>query len=152
MEKHRDLFEILHADHERVGQILSQLRERSDVSDHQNRVTKVSQEIEAHSSAEEAVVYSALEDLDATENLASDSRNEHNEIRLCLSAVSSLETDKDQWERAVIDLETAVRNHVKVEEGELFALMREGLTAEQLGKMASRFTEKKKELMQSLGG
>jgi hemerythrin superfamily protein len=145
MKNDKTLFQVLHKDHAEVTELLRALHDGS--SERREMLfSKVQEELEVHSTAEEACVYPRLEDRPELTKLAVRSEEEHNEIRVSLSAFEGIDTDSEEWEDAFENLRSVVENHVKAEESEIFPKMEEAFDENELEEMKLDFLDTKKRI------
>jgi hemerythrin-like domain-containing protein len=145
MTETADLFEILHSDHEVVSSLLTAIRQGN--SERRAQIfSRLKEELEVHSSAEEACVYSRLMEKTPLIKTVARSEEEHSTIREYLECLEQVAVDSKDWKEAFEDLEETIELHVKKEEGEVFSDMRKLFSVSELDQMKDDFLGTKKKL------
>lgn len=141
-----DFLKTLKLDHELVEELFDAL-EAADADSLEEREAlfkKLRTELFSHSKAEEAVLYTRLEELEEVKSLALESTEEHDVIDYMLSKLEATPVeDTGHWEAEIKVLKEAVEHHVQEEETRMFPRVRELFTAKDLDQMAVRFKEEK---------
>jgi len=150
MSNQKDLFEILHADHEKVNDLLSRLRDTDEPGRARRIFDEVHDELEIHASAEEETLYTRLSVMGKTEELEQEALKEHANIRECLEQMEGLDADDERWAAGVEALVTAVDHHVTEEEGKMFRAMKTLFTPDQLNELKIDFQNAKRILKREM--
>ncbi len=146
MENGKDIFQVLHADHALVSDLIDQLITAGSPDRKRLLFSEIREELECHSSAEEVAIYSKLRTVEMTVDLAVEAEQEHSEIRRCLDRLEDIEYEDENWELGVKQLCEAVGRHVQEEENEIFESMRAYFDEAQLDDMKARFLDAKRDL------
>jgi hemerythrin superfamily protein len=134
-----DITKLIETDHREVEGLFAQFK-----SD-QSRATasKICDELEKHSTAEEKVFYPVVQtDVPEGDELASEARDEHAQAKQLISQVRSTQDD-DGLTQLVTQLEQAITHHVQEEESEMLPKARESLDARRLDELGSQFEDAK---------
>jgi hemerythrin superfamily protein len=108
-------------------------------------------DLTAHSIAEEETVYSRFQNLSDMHRLTNDARQEHEDIRTLLDEISDVMDDREQFLDKIDDLQQMVKNHVYVEENQVFPLIKKNSSEEVLVQMSQDFIEAKKRIQENMG-
>lgn len=146
MENGRDIFQVLHADHSNVSDLIDQLITTQSPDKKRKLFSEIREELESHSSAEELAVYSKLRKVEMTVDLAVEAEHEHSEIRRCLDRLEDIDYEDENWDEGVKQLCESVGRHVQEEENEIFESMRAYFDESQLDEMKASFLAAKKDL------
>jgi hemerythrin superfamily protein len=148
-EQQRDVIEILEHDHREVEQMFAELESlRGASTDEQNTRRKdladqVTIELVRHSVAEEVLVYPQVEEKVSAEE-AEHAREEHAEAEETLARLEKLDADDPGFDDELATLMEEIRHHIRDEEGQMFAHMRQVIDPEELRKLGSRVEAFKK--------
>jgi hemerythrin superfamily protein len=122
-----DVTQILHQDHQHVNELFFQYDALED-DDHAGKnqlVRLIIKELTAHAKVEEELVYPAVRDVAAdSEDLIDEADTEHHVVKFLLSELSEMEAGDDHFDSKVCVLAELVRHHVREEEKEIFAALR----------------------------
>src|SRR3954454_18544434 len=144
-----DVIEILEHDHREVEEMFSELESLrgNDAEDARKRrkdlVEQVTIELVRHSVAEEVLVYPAVADK-ISEEEAQHAREEHAEAEETMAKLEKLDPDDAEFDEQLSTLMDEIRHHIKDEEGEMFAHMRQTFSSDDLEKMGERVEAFKK--------
>src|SRR3954470_18344162 len=145
----RDVIEILVHDHREVEQMFDELESlRGDSSDdaktrRKDLVDQVTIELVRHSVAEEVLVYPQVSEK-ISEEEAKHAREEHAEAEETMARLEKLDPTDAAFDEEMGTLMDEIRHHIKDEEGEMFAHMRETFTQDELREMGTRVEAFKK--------
>lgn len=131
----------LHEDHEKVSQLIRNLRDGGDGSEKTRRdlCGKIKDELEAHTSFEEEVFYPAVrKQSEDAEEQVNEAIEEHNEVEQILQQIENLDPSDDEFSELVEELEDSVAAHVRREEDEIFPIARQALDEEEGERMGQR--------------
>ena len=151
-----DVLEMISEDHEKVRQLLEKMTQTGE------RATKTQSEqfgklmalVQAHSKAEEEVLYPLLlEAEDAREHML-EALEEHHLAEVMLRELQdSLDhPDHERWTAKLSVFRTILEYHIDEEEGETFDYAQDLLSEEQLQDLGETFTSQKRSLEESLSG
>jgi hypothetical protein len=148
-EQQRDVIEILEHDHREVEEMFAELETLRGASTEEARsrrktvTEQVTIELVRHSVAEEVIVYPEVEDKVSAEE-AEHAREEHAEAEETLQRLERLDADDPAFDDELATLMEEIRHHIKDEEGEMFAHMRQVIDADELRKLGARVESFKK--------
>lgn len=141
-DQEKDVVDILVEDHDEVEEMFRELETLS-VSDPavQDRrrllVDQVTIALVRHAVAEEVVVYPAVKER-VSEEQAERAKSEHAEAEKSMKALERLDPEDPSFDQAMRELMAEIRAHVAEEEGEMFPLMRDVMTHEELVKLGGK--------------
>jgi hemerythrin superfamily protein len=145
----RDVIEILEHDHREVEQMFAELESlRGTATDdamsrRKDLADQVTIELVRHSVAEEVLVYPKVEDRVSAEE-AEHAREEHAEAEETLHRLEKLNPDDPAFDDELATLMSEIRHHIKDEEGQMFAHMRQVIADDELRKLGGRVEAFKK--------
>ena len=140
-------FELLKADHDKVGKLLDQIAETTErgVKTREELFTKVKTELDIHAQIEETIFYPALEEADETRDITLEAYEEHRLVKQLLSELESMSKDSEEWTAKFSVLKENVEHHVEEEEGELFPKAKKVLSKEDQETLGTRMEKAKAE-------
>src|SRR4051812_47987253 len=144
-----DVIEILEHDHREVEQMFDELDSlKGDTSEEaksrrKDLVEQVTIELVRHSVAEEVLVYPKVADK-ISEEEADHARKEHAEAEETMAALEKLDPGDSEFESELSSLMDEIRHHIKDEEDEMFAHMRETFSQDELESLGGRVEAFKK--------
>jgi hemerythrin superfamily protein len=139
---HTDLAELIAADHRKVEELFGQL-ERED-GDRRRLVDQVIDELTAHAAAEEQVVYPAIRDMvSGGGQMADHALSEHKSMKQAMTALEQGQPGDSQFETALRNLMSEVRDHVPEEENELLPALRMVIGADKMIELGDVFNQVK---------
>jgi hemerythrin superfamily protein len=140
-------FELLKADHDKVGKLLDQIDETTErgVKTREELFTKVKTELDIHAQIEETIFYPALEEADETRDITLEAYEEHRLVKQLLSELESMSKDSEEWTAKFTVLKENVEHHVEEEEGELFPKAKKVLSKEDQETLGTRMEKAKAE-------
>lgn len=133
------IYDVLTAEHEDVAELLEQLAEEEDPAEREELFAEVRFQLERHAQAEEAVFYDLLRSDDKLRAVADQAQEEHEQVRRTLAELDAMEVDDSRWDETVATLTRLVRQHVEVEERDIFAAVRELIDDDQARTLAETF-------------
>ncbi|MEQ1501933.1 MAG: hemerythrin domain-containing protein [Myxococcota bacterium] len=136
-----ELFELLHADHEEVTELIDELigTRPTDLAGREELWEDLFVGLTAHTQAEEEVVYRRLVAALATRHAAEAAIDEHDRIEDLLAEADGMECDDPEFDPTVRRLRAKIADHVRTEEEELLPAARETVTSDELLRLAQRF-------------
>jgi len=143
--------ELLKADHDVVEELFDEVKS-SEESEHAALFDRIRMELEVHSHIEETIFYPKLED-EGDEQLVDIVREgieEHRQIKMFLTELSSLSEDSEKFEPKLKVLIEDVEHHVEEEEGEMFPLIEDQFDEEVLEQMGAALEAEKKSFKKEL--
>ena len=140
-------FELLKADHDKVGKLLDQIDETTErgTKTREDLFTKVKTELDIHAQIEETIFYPALEEADETRDITLEAYEEHRLVKQLLSELESMSKDSEEWTAKFSVLKENVEHHVEEEEGELFPKAKKVLSKSDQETLGTRLEEAKAE-------
>jgi hemerythrin-like domain-containing protein len=148
-DEQRDVIEILEHDHREVEEMFGELEKLRGATTDEARsrrkelTEQVTIELVRHSVAEEVIVYPKVEDKVSAEE-AEHAREEHAQAEETLQRLEKLDADDPAFDDELATLMEEIRHHIEDEEGEMFAHMREVISADELRSLGSRVEAFKK--------
>jgi hemerythrin-like domain-containing protein len=148
-DQQRDVIEVLEHDHREVEQMFAELESLRGASTDEQKTRRkdladqVTIELVRHSVAEEVLVYPQVEEKVSAEE-AEHAREEHAEAEETLARLEKLDADDPGFDDELATLMEEIRHHIKDEEGQMFAHMRQVIDPEELRKLGSRVEAFKK--------
>jgi hemerythrin superfamily protein len=140
----KGIFALLAQDHREVEDLMKRIENAENEASCMELFAELKSTLLAHSQAEDEVLYSRLDEDEATESLIGEARDEHQSVEDMLEELGEIE-DEDDWMERFQDLKQSVQHHVGEEEGELFAAAREILSDDEIEELGHEFTEIKAE-------
>ncbi len=138
--KDRDIYAVLHQDHERVAGLLARLTKAGD-GDREALLKQIKTELERHNPAEEIVFYPKLKE--AAGDLIDEAIDEHDEAESMLNELESMSPDSEEWTERCTELQHAVQEHIEEEESEIFKVAREVFNEDQARQLGEELTFEK---------
>src|SRR5918911_1257548 len=148
-DEQRDVIEVLEHDHREVEEMFRELESlrgasTEEAKERRKAVTEqVTIELVRHSVAEEVLVYPKVADKISGDE-AKHAREEHAEAEETMARLEKLDPGDPAFDQELSTLMEEIRHHIKDEEGEMFAHMRQTFSADELRKMGSRVEAFKK--------
>ena len=145
MQKKRELFSLIKADHRKVEGIFAKIEKTSEkaVNTREKLYDELQFELRVHSEAEEKAIYPSLKDEEETEEIGYESVEEHGIVKFLLGKLDETPCDSKEWTAQITALKEAVEHHVEEEEDEMFSKMKKAFNKEELEEFAQRFSEVK---------
>ena len=131
--------DLITQDHNTVHRLFLTLEQTADASAQRELVAQIVQELDAHASAEEEVVYPALR---AVSRRIDDAEAAHEHVRMLVAALEAEEPGSPDFVGRALQLKQAVLSHAAEEEGGI--LLEAGrLAPEELEHLAAAMEEAK---------
>ena len=143
-----DILDTLHEEHEEVQELLGKLSESDDAREQKSLLNKVKQALIPHTKAEEATVYDPVAALKA-EKAKIDGAEGYTEHALASATLKQLDTltaNSPEFKASAKVLKELIEHHVKEEERNIWAQVRENFSAEQREQMNRDFLAAKKKV------
>ena len=144
-----DIRDLLRKDHVEALRLAKHMSETNDAASAKNAYKTLRTELTAHSRAEEAVVYAALNKLgvkDATE-MGHEGEVEHGLCDELLTQMARGGADKDTWKAKATVVCELLEHHVEEEHTEMFPLLAKHFSAEERVAMGAKFEARKRTLL-----
>lgn len=113
------IVQVLQAEHRAVEDLLEQLSAEENEAEQSELVKQIKRELMAHSTAEDRVVYAAIEQNQEMAEDIEHARDEHSAIDEALMAVAEADPADADFKEKVQELTKCVQGHVKEEENEI---------------------------------
>ncbi|KUJ68273.1 hemerythrin [Streptomyces albus subsp. albus] len=141
-----DVIAELTADHREVEGVFERIRAARPADPERKRlVDEVTVDLVRHSVAEEEYLYPAVrEHVEDGNALADKELADHQRVERILKDLEGLDADAPSFDGLVDRLMNEVTDHVRDEEGRLFALLRAACSQDQLQKLGDRVRQAKK--------
>jgi hemerythrin-like domain-containing protein len=116
------IFDVLKHDHTRISHLIDQLEETSSeaLRTREDLFRRLRDELDAHSRAEELVLYSRLKRTGPAHDLVMRSVEQHHVVTVLLGELDAMPKTHERWLAKLAVLADGVRTHVELEEDELF--------------------------------
>ncbi len=137
-----DVISAITEDHREVEGLFQQYRTAAAVDEKQAVLDKIRQELAQHAAAEEILVYPAVRRA-AGHDQAEQAIDEHQDIKRVLADLEKLDPADGERDVKVTQLERAVAEHVKEEEGEVLPSLSAKLSQDRLNQMGEMFERMK---------
>lgn len=133
-----DALELLTADHEEVTQLFDDYEQlaTSDADDEtrQELAEQICMMLSVHAAIEEEIFYPAVRESIEDEDLVEEAENEHQQVRDLITQIQSADPADEDYDDQVRALAEAVEHHVREEEDEMFAKVRDSdMDLEEIG-------------------
>jgi hemerythrin superfamily protein len=148
-DQQRDVIEVLEHDHREVEQMFAELESLRGASTDEQKTRRkdladqVTIELVRHSVAEEVLVYPQVEEKVSAEE-AEHAREEHAEAEETLARLEKLDADDPGFDDELATLMEEIRHHIRDEEGQMFAHMRQVIDPDELRTLGARVEAFKK--------
>ena len=137
------IVQVLQTEHRAVEALLEQLAAEEDETEATELVKQIMHELMSHSTAEDRVVYSTIEQNDEMEEDIEHARDEHAGIDEKLMAVVEAQPGNPDFKEKVQELIECVQHHVKEEENEILPKASQFIDTETSRELALLFKKQK---------
>lgn len=134
-------------DHRKVDTIFMEIEKTEDPQKLQEFFGQLYKDLSVHAEAEEQVVYPAVRSY-YTDTQAL--YNEQAEMKQMLAKIKAMSPISADFKAQIKLLKTAVQDHVKQEEGDMFPQIRRNLSEAQMEQMATKFKAAKSTIQQEM--
>jgi hemerythrin-like domain-containing protein len=135
-----DVVDRIEHDHREVEQLFAEFQG----SKSKATATKICDELDKHTKAEDSAVYPVFaEELSAEKGKVKEATDEHKEARQLIGRIRNTD-DSNHLTELMTQLEQAIQHHVKEEETEMLPKARRELPAEELDELGAKFQDAKK--------
>ncbi len=143
-----DILETLELEHDEVQELLIKLTESTSARDQKSLVTRIKKALIPHARAEEKVVYDALMALKEKDAKVDGKEGyiEHGLADQTLRSLDKLKPNTPEFKAAAKVLKELLDHHIKEEESEIWAQVRDNFTHEQRARMERDFQAAKKKV------
>jgi hemerythrin superfamily protein len=136
---------VLTHDHREVEELFDQIEQASDPSERRELTDQVITELVRRSVAEEQYLYpAAREHIPDGDAIVYGEIADHNEVGEALKALEGIDADDPDFMSTFRRMSDDVKQHVREEEDELFPVLREHATAEELQDLGEKVERAKK--------
>ena len=145
-----DVRALLSKDHEEAKALAKQMQEAESMPRRMALLSKLKPALTAHSRAEEKVVYDALlgvRTADESHELADEGYVEHSLVDELLATLASARMSGDRWKAHAKVLYELLDHHVEEEESDIFALLGDHFSRDQLEAMGAQFKRAKADFL-----
>lgn len=139
--------DLIRMDHTKVNTLFMQIQATEDPQKLQEYFGQIYKDLSAHSEAEEQIVYPAVRSYYPD---TQDLYNEQAEMKQMLEQIRSLNPSAPNFKDNIKRLMDAVMHHVRQEENEMFAKIRDNFSDEQQKQMATEFKTAKSKVQEQL--
>jgi len=132
-----DIYEVLKNDHERILQLIMQLKTGDDTTERGRLFELLSITLDEHAQGEEELFYPIVGEEDANDTVVASAEEEHDQMDQLVADLEEIGTRDRRFIERLEDLESVFRAHIDVEEHLLFDLARRELDeadAQRLGR------------------
>jgi hemerythrin superfamily protein len=142
-----NIFKQLSQEHEEVRELLQALAREIDPT----LFDELRRNLLAHAKAEESEFYSYVRSLDdEVSTKIDDAFQEHQEVEKLLQKMQKAVGDDAKFAELLEELTENVEHHVEEEEGEIFPMVEQHMSEEELVEMRDNYLETKKGIMESI--
>ena len=134
-----DIFELLARDHRNLRALLDEIEGAEDDRQRQALFSRLVDEVEAHSQAEDDVFYTTLESAGDLADRIDEARQEHDQVEALLEDLDGLPVSGDDWIDKVREIRLLIEHHVSAEEEQIFPLARRALGDPEALRLGSEF-------------
>lgn len=138
-----DALELLKQDHQHVKELFQQADGTQDSNERKQLSNQIETALEIHAHIEETVFYPALEEREELKDMVAEAREEHQEVKALLEEIEDLQSDGDELDSKLQELQETVEHHVEEEEGEMFPKVRELFQQGELERLGSQLESAK---------
>lgn len=144
--------DLLIQDHEKVSELFEQVEATEDRAQHVELFKQIKQELEIHTHIEETVFYPALQAKGNEEltEIVLEGIEEHHQAKIFLREIDGLSENSEKFDAKLKVLMEDVEHHVDEEENEMFSLVEEVCSEEELEEIGARLEEEKQSFKKSL--
>src|SRR3954449_9180978 len=133
-----DVIELLEHDHREVEEMFAEFDRATDPKERRTIADKIIIELVRHSEAEEQAVYPAMRKaLPDGDKLVEHEISEHSEAEEIMKKLDGMDPGDAQFGVLMGQLQSAIREHIKEEEGDAFPRFRHAVDPGELDKLAT---------------
>ncbi|MBD2102918.1 hemerythrin domain-containing protein [Leptolyngbya sp. FACHB-261] len=139
--------DVIRLDHNKVNTLFAEVEATDDPQKLQEYFGQIYKDLTAHSIAEEQVVYPAVRPYYSNTQELYD---EQAELKQLLESTRSLSPSSSEFKNQIRRIRDMVMDHVRQEESEMFAKIRDNFSTEQSEQMATRFKQAKSQVQDEM--
>jgi hemerythrin superfamily protein len=144
-----NIIEVITMDHRKVDTLFMEIEKTDNPQKLQEFFGQLYKDLSVHAEAEEQIVYPAVRSYYSNTQELYD---EQAEMKQMLSQIKALNPSSSNFKEQIKQLKTAVQDHVKQEENDMFPHIRRNLSEAQMEQMATQFKSAKNTLQQEMAG
>lgn len=142
-----NIIELIQTDHRKVETLFSEIENAKEPQKIQEFFGQIYKDLRTHAEAEEEIVYPALRSYD---NNTQELYDEQTQMKQMLEDIKSSDPSAANFKDKVQKLKKAVKEHVREEENDALAKIRQNMSEQQMEQMATRFKEAKSRLQKEM--
>jgi hemerythrin superfamily protein len=143
LEGHTGIMKKLAEEHGEVSMLLEKCSLTGDPEKRRELFTKIREELLSHAKGEERIFYARLRQFDDSRDLIQTAQDEHHEVEDMIDRLSSMGYAGDDWGELFDELKDSVKEHVKVEESQIFSAAKDLLDSSELKDLEQRYVQAK---------
>ncbi len=149
--EHMNALDLLRSDHDQIDEMIDRFEASEERAEKRQIFERLRSEIDSHTHVEEAVFYPHFEKREGFSDLIADFYDDHLEIReLVENLDASFDDGNDmELEDHFDELVSSIQSHVDDEETELFNLIEETCSVEELESLATHIEEAREAFLPS---
>lgn len=138
--------ELLMRQHRDVESLFDRIEDAADASQARDLYSTLARQLETHMTIEEEIFYPAASEADEVE--VSHAVDKHTRAKRIMQTIATSRRFDEEFLRAVRELKDEIQEHVSEEENQLFRLVEERFTTEELDSLAIEMKDLMDELAQ----
>jgi len=142
-----NITEIISMDHRKTDTLFMEIASTDDPQKLQEFFGQLYKDLSVHAEAEEQVVYPAVRSYYGN---AQELYDEQAQMKQMLAQIKALNPTSSDFKAQIKQLQTAVQDHVRQEENDMFPQIRRHLSEAQMEQMATQFKEAKSTMQQEM--
>jgi len=147
-KKDMNVQDIIRMDHAKVTTLFTELNGTEDPQKVQEYFGQIYKDLTAHAIAEEEVVYPAIRPYyPETQELY----DEQSEMKALLEEIKAMTPSSSEFKAKANQLKNVVMDHVRQEENDVFAKIRDNFSDQQSEQLATQFKSAKSKIQEKMG-
>jgi hemerythrin superfamily protein len=147
-KKDMNVQDVIRMDHAKVNTLFMELNGTDDAQKIQEYFGQIYKDLTAHAEAEEEVVYPAIRPYYAdTQELY----DEQSEMKTMLEEIKAMSPSSSEFKAKANQLKNLVMDHVRQEESDVFAKIRDNFSDQQSEQLATQFKSAKSKIQEKMG-
>lgn len=138
-----DAITLLTQDHRTVDELFERFEQTAEPGQRRQLVEKMIEELSIHAAIEERELYPVMHRVLSDDDPVEEAEHEHAEAKAVLAVLAQLQPDDGHFEEMVEELIADVRHHVEEEENELFPMLRDVVSDQDLEDLGQRLERAK---------